>query len=85
MDPMTGGKRWSERLGLACEGQFSRDYNYFKTQMAKLEGMKEPPHAPRVARPGSALGSRPANGYSGHARGAAAAFWRSVQLRIAYG
>jgi len=33
VDPATGVKSWCEKLNLNCEGQFSRDAAYFKTQM----------------------------------------------------
>lgn len=41
VDPEAGVKSWCEKLNLAaCEGQFARDYRYYKSQMDKLDGMK---------------------------------------------
>jgi hypothetical protein len=41
VDPAVGVKRWCEKLNLNCENQFTRDANYFKMQMEKLELMKD--------------------------------------------
>ena len=40
VDPNVGVKSWCEKLNLKCENQFTRDANYFKQQMEKLELMK---------------------------------------------
>jgi len=40
VDPNAGVKSWTEKLNLKCENQFTRDANYFKVQMEKLELMK---------------------------------------------
>merc|ERR1711906_14227 len=40
VDPVAGASAWTKKLGLPCENQATRDANYFKAQMEKLELMK---------------------------------------------
>jgi len=41
VDPVAGASAWTKKLGLPCENQATRDANYFKAQMEKLELMKD--------------------------------------------
>jgi len=40
-DPDKAVAEWCQKLNLSCEGQFTRDYKYFKAQLEKLQGMKD--------------------------------------------